>query len=56
MIAAGTLTEIAGIGEAIADIVTKLYETRSQHPSLEKMRKCPQVCLSCSRGSPRPHE
>jgi DNA polymerase (family 10) len=32
------LTEIPGIGDAIADIVTKLYQTGS-HPSLEKLRK-----------------
>jgi DNA polymerase (family X) len=38
VIAAGTLTEIPGIGTAIADIVTKVYETGS-HPSLEKLRK-----------------
>jgi DNA polymerase (family 10) len=38
IIAAGALTDIPGIGNAIADIVTKLYETGS-HPSLEKLRK-----------------
>jgi DNA polymerase (family 10) len=38
IIAAGTLTEIPGIGEAIADIVTKLFEMGT-HPSLEKLRK-----------------
>jgi DNA polymerase (family 10) len=38
VIAAGTLTEIPGIGDAIADIVTKLHQTGS-HPSLEKLRK-----------------
>ena len=32
------LTEIPGIGDAIADIVTKLYQTGG-HPSLEKLRK-----------------
>jgi DNA polymerase (family 10) len=37
-LAAGTLTEIPGIGDAIADIVTKLHQTGS-HPSLEKLRK-----------------
>ena len=37
-IAAGTLTEIPGIGDAIADIITKLHETGT-HPSLEKLRK-----------------
>jgi DNA polymerase (family 10) len=38
IIAAGTLTDIPGIGDAIADIVTKLHQTGS-HPSLEKLRK-----------------
>jgi len=38
IIAAGTLTDILGIGDAIADIITKLYQTGS-HPSLEKLRK-----------------
>ncbi|RWB72540.1 MAG: DNA polymerase/3'-5' exonuclease PolX [Mesorhizobium sp.] len=38
IIAAGTLTRIPGIGEAIADIVRKLYETGT-HPSLEKLRE-----------------
>jgi hypothetical protein len=38
IIAAGTLTEIPGIGDAIADIVTKLHQPGS-HPSLEKLRK-----------------
>jgi DNA polymerase (family 10) len=38
IIKAGTLTDIPGIGDAIADIVTRLYETGS-HPSLEKLRK-----------------
>jgi DNA polymerase (family 10) len=32
------LTEIPGVGEAIANIVTKLYQTGT-HPSLEKLRK-----------------
>ncbi|MCK1424802.1 DNA polymerase/3'-5' exonuclease PolX [Bradyrhizobium sp. 180] len=32
------LTEIPGVGEAIADIITKLYRTGT-HPSLEKLRK-----------------
>nr|WP_246175290.1 helix-hairpin-helix domain-containing protein [Bradyrhizobium paxllaeri] len=32
------LTEIPGVGEAIADIITKLHRT-STHPSLEKLRK-----------------
>ncbi|MDR6306523.1 DNA polymerase (family 10) [Nitrobacter vulgaris] len=38
IIAAGTLTDIRGIGKSIADIVTKLHATGS-HPSLEKLRK-----------------
>jgi DNA polymerase (family 10) len=38
VIAAGTLTELSGIGDAIADIVTRLHQTGS-HPSLEKLRK-----------------
>ncbi|WP_407175121.1 PHP domain-containing protein [Bradyrhizobium sp. STM 3562] len=32
------LTEIPGVGEAIADIITKLYQTGT-HPSLEQLRK-----------------
>jgi DNA polymerase (family X) len=32
------LTEIPGVGETIADIITKLHRTGS-HPSLEKLRK-----------------
>jgi DNA polymerase (family X) len=32
------LTEIPGVGEAIADIVAKLHRTGT-HPSLEKLRK-----------------
>jgi DNA polymerase (family 10) len=38
IVTAGTLTELPGIGDAIADIVTKLHQTGS-HPSLEKLRK-----------------
>jgi DNA polymerase (family 10) len=38
LIAEGRLTEIPGVGEAIADIVTKLHRTGT-HPSLEKLRK-----------------
>jgi DNA polymerase (family X) len=38
VIAAGTLTELSGIGDAIADIVTRLHQTGS-HPSLEKLRR-----------------
>jgi DNA polymerase (family 10) len=38
LIAEERLTEVPGVGEAIADIVTKLYQTGT-HPSLEKLRK-----------------
>lgn len=38
IISAGTLTQIPGVGDAIADIITKIYKTGS-HPILEKMRK-----------------
>src|SRR6478609_3562707 len=38
LIAAGRLTEIPGVGEAIAAIITKLHKTGT-HPSLEKLRK-----------------
>jgi DNA polymerase (family X) len=38
IIAAGALTDIPGIGVAIADIVTKLHRTGT-HPSLEKLRE-----------------
>lgn len=38
IIAAGALTKIPGIGDAIADIVTKLYHTGT-HPTLEKLRE-----------------
>lgn len=38
LIAENRLTEIPGVGDAIADIVTKLHKTGS-HPSLEKLRK-----------------
>ena len=38
MIEEDRLTEIPGVGEAIADIITKLHRTGS-HPSLEKLRK-----------------
>lgn len=38
IIAEGALTSIPGIGDAIADIVRKLYETGT-HPSLEKLRQ-----------------
>jgi len=38
IIAAGALTTIPGIGDAIADIVTKLHQTGA-HPSLDKLRE-----------------
>ena len=38
VISDGRLREIPGVGDAIADIITKLYEVGT-HPSLEKMRK-----------------
>ena len=38
LIEEGRLTEIPGVGEAIADIITKLHRTGS-HPSIEKLRK-----------------
>ncbi|MCK1758066.1 DNA polymerase/3'-5' exonuclease PolX [Bradyrhizobium sp. 137] len=38
LVAEDRLTEIPGVGDAIADIVTKLHKTGS-HPSLEKLRK-----------------
>jgi DNA polymerase (family 10) len=38
LIAEDRLTEIPGVGGAIADIITKLHKTGS-HPSLEKLRK-----------------
>ena len=38
LIAKDRLTEIPGVGEAIADIITKLHKTGT-HPSLEKLRK-----------------
>ncbi|WP_348640302.1 hypothetical protein [Mesorhizobium sp. B1-1-7] len=38
IIAAGALTSIPGIGDAIADIVTKLHQTGT-HPSLDKLRE-----------------
>ncbi|UWU75430.1 PHP domain-containing protein [Bradyrhizobium huanghuaihaiense] len=37
LIEEGRLTEIPGVGDAIADIITKLHRTGS-HPSLEKLR------------------
>jgi DNA polymerase (family X) len=37
VIAEGRLREISGVGEAIADIITKLHKTGS-HPALDKMR------------------
>lgn len=38
LIAEDRLTEIPGVGDAIADIIIKLHKTGS-HPSLEKLRK-----------------
>ena len=38
IVAEDRLTEIPGVGEAIADIVAKLHKTGT-HPSLEKLRK-----------------
>src|SRR4051812_11599121 len=38
LIAEDRLTEIPGVGEAIADIIAKLHKTGS-HPGLEKLRK-----------------
>ena len=38
LIAEDRLTEIPGVGEAIADVVAKLHKTGT-HPSLEKLRK-----------------
>jgi DNA polymerase (family X) len=38
IVAEGRLREISGVGEAIADIITKLHRTGS-HPSLESMRR-----------------
>ncbi|WP_348627840.1 hypothetical protein [Mesorhizobium sp. M1A.F.Ca.IN.022.04.1.1] len=38
IIAAGALTRIPDIGDAIADIVRKLYESGT-HPRLEKLRE-----------------
>ncbi|WP_050631497.1 DNA polymerase/3'-5' exonuclease PolX [Bradyrhizobium viridifuturi] len=38
LVAEDRLTEIPGVGDAIADIITKLHKTGT-HPSLEKLRK-----------------
>ncbi|MCK1356227.1 DNA polymerase/3'-5' exonuclease PolX [Bradyrhizobium sp. CW7] len=38
LIAEDRLTEIPGVGQAIADIITKLHKTGT-HPTLEKLRK-----------------
>jgi DNA polymerase (family X) len=38
IVAEGRLREIPGVGDAIADIITKLHRTGS-HPSLERMRR-----------------
>src|SRR5690242_8434268 len=37
LIEEGRLTEIPGVGDAIADIITKMHRTGT-HPSLEKLR------------------
>ena len=37
LIAEDRLTEVPGVGEAIADIITKLHRTGT-HPNLEKLR------------------
>lgn len=38
LVAEDRLTEIPGVGDAIADVITKVHKTGS-HPSLEKLRK-----------------
>lgn len=38
LVAEDRLTEIPGVGDAIADIITKVHKT-GNHPSLEKLRK-----------------
>src|SRR3954468_22244523 len=38
LVAEGRLKEIPGVGDAIADIITKLHKT-GEHPSLQAMRK-----------------
>src|SRR5215831_5404702 len=38
LIAEDRLTEISGVGDAIADIITKFHR-EGTHPSLEKLRK-----------------
>jgi DNA polymerase (family 10) len=49
LIKEGRLTEIPGIGDAIAAVITKLYET-GQHAKLEAMReKAPEGVLSMLR-------
>src|ERR1044071_5268431 len=37
LVAEGRLTEIPGVGDAIADIITKIHKT-GNHPSLQSMR------------------
>lgn len=55
LIEEGRLKEIPGVGDAIADIVTKLHRTGS-HPSLEKLRKevrpLSWKCLLCRACAP----
>ena len=49
LIAEDRLTEIPGVGDALAAVITKLYET-GEHPSLEKMRtETPQGVLEMLR-------
>ena len=38
LVAEGRLKEIPGVGDAIADIITKLHRT-GDHPSLQALRK-----------------
>jgi DNA polymerase (family 10) len=49
LIGENRLTEIPGVGEAIADVITRLHET-GEHPGLEKMRaETPQGVLEMLR-------
>jgi DNA polymerase (family 10) len=49
LIAEDRLTEIPGVGDALAAVITKLYET-GEHPGLEKMRtETPQSVLEMLR-------
>lgn len=51
LVAEDRRTEVPGVGDAIADIVTKLHQTGT-HPSLEKLRKeIPEGCSgACCAG------